>query len=100
MSHAENKVTQQDGTSPALCSGGVVGGAPSVAELEQKCRTIFLMSLNADPRNKWENDFYKRELSAAQAELKTAKRTANTSPEAPPTGGSHGENPGSSPGCR
>lgn len=77
MSHAANNDSQQDGAPPALCSGGLVGCAPSVAELEAKCRTIFKMSLNADPRNKWENDFYKRELSAAQEELKTAKRTAN-----------------------
>lgn len=77
MSHAANNDSQPDGALPALRSGGVVGCAPSVAELEQKCRTIFLMSLNADPRNKWENDFYKRELSAAQTELTNAKRTAN-----------------------
>lgn len=61
----------------SLCSGGMVGCAPSVAELEARCRTVFEMWLNADPRNKWENDFYKQQLSAAQDELTNAKRAAN-----------------------
>lgn len=62
---------------PVLGCDRLVSRASSVAEIQSEYDTILAMHINADPRNKWECDFYKNQLAAVTERLREAKRTAN-----------------------
>lgn len=78
MSHAANNIGTPDAASPALCSGGVVGGAPSREDLLADYRLTIGQILMTPGWNAAAHAVLGARCAAIRAQLGTPKRTPNT----------------------